>query len=328
MKQKHPNDKKLSEITSNIVSIRENPELDKMNPLTYQEIKESTPPPIEYILYPWLPKQGIAFIYAATGVGKTMFTLNVAYSAASGGNFLKFKCPKPRKVLYVDGEMAYPQLHARFMDVIKQQGELDHKDNWYLLTPDKAIFKLPHICSPEGQEYYSKKIEQLGIELLVLDNLSTLSSIDENNSEQWKIIQDWLVSLRKKGISIIIVHHSGKEKRGYRGTSRMLDCVDTAISLQDLSQSDFENEIINGKKFKISYQKNRSFGGQDALEFEVTLTSSGWHYESIEKTNLVRIAEMFNNKMRQVNIAREMGVDESYVSRMVRKAKDLKMIND
>ncbi len=64
------------------------------------------------------------------------------------------------------------------------------------------------------------------------------------------------------------------------------------------------------------------------MEFEVNLNQFGWSFESLEKTNLCRIAEMFNNKMRQVNIARELGTSEAYVSKMIRKAKDLKMIQD
>ena len=306
----------------NVVSIHANTELNKMNPLTYNEIVASNPIPMQYVVYPWLPTQGIAFIYAATGVGKTLFTLNIAYAIAAGGNFLKFKCPKPRKVLYIDGEMAYSQLHSRFMDVVKQQGALTYPENFHLLTPEKAIFTLPRICSVEGQEYYYKKIVELGIEVLVLDNLSTLSAIDENNSEQWKVIQDWLIYLRSKGISTLIVHHAGKEKRGYRGTSRMLDCADTAISLQDVSSGQMENEVDNEKKFKIEYQKSRSFGGQDSLSFEVSLTAQGWTYESLEKSNTIRIIEMFSElKIKPADIANELGINRSHVYRIIKRAK-------
>ena len=52
------------------------------------DVLGTNPNPLEYAMFPWLPIQGIAFIYAATGVGKTLFTLNVAYAIGSGGDFL------------------------------------------------------------------------------------------------------------------------------------------------------------------------------------------------------------------------------------------------
>lgn len=303
--------------------------LNKIKSITYDEIISSNPGPMEYVMYPWLPKQGIAFIYAATGVGKTLFTLNVAYAIAAGGNFLKYKCPRPRKVLYVDGEMAFTQLHARFMDVVKQQGELFFKDNFYLITPEKAECQLPKICTPEGQEFYAGKIKKLGINVLVLDNLSTLSAIDENNTEQWKVIQDWLLELRARGITVIIVHHAGKEKKGYRGTSRMIDCADTAISLQDVSNNQLENEIKNVRRFKIEYQKSRSFGGQEALSFEVSLSSAGWEFESLEKSNTDRIIEMFSElKIKASDIASELGINRSHVYRIIKKSRAQGLIRD
>jgi len=304
----------------NIQDMGRNPELAHIKPLTYTEMMVEKPIPLENILFPWFPVQGIAFIYAATGVGKTMFTLNIAYAIASGGQFLKYSVPKPRKILYVDGEMAYSQMHDRFTQIVRQQGELYYPDNWNLLTPDKAHpFKLPKICDPKGQEFYNKLIDELGIEVLFLDNLSVLSTIDESSSEEWKPIQDWLIFLRGKGIGVIVVHHAGKDKKGYRGTSRMLDCIDTAISLQDLSESQLETEAVLNKKFKIDYQKARTFGGKDALQFEVTLAPTGWSHQSMEITTMDRIIEMLKLNMSHKEISLELGFTRSYISRLVRK---------
>ncbi len=318
----HPDDRKVSQILAPVTPISVNPELDKIQPLTYKQIIESTPPPREYALFPCIPTQGIVFVYAATGVGKTLFTLNIAYAMASGGDFLKYKAPKARKVLYVDGEMSYVEVHSRFMNIIEQQGAIDslYQDNFFLLTPDKCILKIPKICTPEGQEFFNKKIKELEVEILVLDNLSTLSAIDENNSEQWKFIQDWLTKLRAEGITTIVVHHAGKEKKGYRGTSRMLDCADTAISLQDVSQNESESEVTNTKRFKIEYQKNRGFCGQDAISFEVMLDSKGWTYESLEKSNTRRIIEMHVDlKMKPADIALEIGCSRQNVYKLLKK---------
>lgn len=308
-------------LQNTIEPIRHNKEWDEVQPLTSTDILTSKPSPLSYAIYPWLPIQGIAFIYAATGVGKTLFTLNVAYAVAGGGSFLKYTAPLPRKVLYVDGEMSYVQVHSRFVDIAKQQGDLFFPDNFKLLTPDKSKIRPFKICQPDGQLFYNNIIEKHGIEVLFLDNLSMLSSFDENSSLEWKSIQDWLLDLRAKGVTVVVVHHAGKDKFGYRGTSRMLDAADTAISLQDITFDELEKDKVGSKKFKISYHKARNFGGKDSMPFEATLTSAGWEFESMEKNNTQRIIEMVDMGMKPSQIWKQMGVSETYVYKIIREAR-------
>ena len=321
---------KISEYASpdNIVYIKENSELDKIKGVSYSDLTSSTPSITKYVLSPWLPEQGIAFIYAATGVGKTLFTMNVAYSIANGGSFLKYSAPLPRKVLYIDGEMAFNQVHSRFINIVKEQGELFFPENWCLLTPDKVLpFRLPKICDSIGQDFYNKFIEREKIAVLVIDNLSMLSAIDENKSEDWKPVQDWLLYLRSKGLSIIIVHHAGKNKEGYRGTSRMLDCVDTAISLQDLFEENIESDDVKIKKIKVKYSKSRSFGGEDALPFEIYILKNKWSFRAIERTNIDLVVERLKLGMTQKDISIELKFSRPYISKLTKKAKKDGLLN-
>ncbi len=261
----------------NVTNLRPRPDTSNFIPVNFTGMATDNPPPLEHVFSPCLPTQGIAFIYAPTGVGKTLFTLNLAYAIAGGGNFLKYFCPKPRKILYIDGEMPYGQLHARVMQISRTQGPLDFPDNFMVLTPDKIVpFRMPMIDEEYGQQLYEDLITKYDREVIIFDNLSMLASFDENKSHEWKPIQNWLLSLRAAGKTVIIIHHSGKEKTSYRGTSRMLDCVDTAISLQPITNDELEEESIAGRKFKIVYQKARVFGGKDALPFEVNLHNGIW----------------------------------------------------
>ncbi len=330
---KHPNDKKLSDIKSKIESvipIHLNLEWEKINPMSFKEIINSNPDPIKNILNPWLPEQGLAIIYAEAGVGKTLFTLNVAYAISGGGNFLSFSAPLPKNVLYIDGEMAYAQIHSRFMQIVNQQDKLDDNQNFYLFNGDKIEkpFRLPKISNLTGQEFYNKKIEECNAEVIFFDNLSCLAGIDESDVGQWQLIQDWFLYLRSIGKSVVLVHHSGKDKKGYRGTSKMIDCMDTAISLQKVTQDQLECEKTNSTKFKITYQKNRTFGGKDAYEMEISLSYEGWNSQSIEKTNLIRIVDSLNEGVKQFVIAKEMNVSAAYVSKMAKLARKLKLLKE
>lgn len=311
----------------NVVKLRTFTTAENIIPISFNDINEIDPIPIEYIFYPCLPTQGIAFIYAATGVGKTLFSLNLAYSIAQGGNFLKYIVPKPRKVLYIDGEMAFNQVHSRLMQIKLNHGELDYPENFNLLTPDKIHpFRMPKIDCPHGQQTYDDIFDKYNYELIVIDNLSMLSTFDENKSNEWILIQDWLLKHRSKGRSFIIVHHAGKEKMGYRGTSRMLDCVDTAISLQHIKNDGLEEENISIKKFKVVYEKARLFGDKDILPFEVQLENNKWSYQSMDKTNLEKVVEMVKSKMSQRDIAKELLLPQTTVFRLTKKAKEIGML--
>lgn len=310
--------------TSNVVSINPNADLDadKINVLNFSDLKSSVPAPIEYVLHPVLPIQGIGFIYAATGIGKTLFTLNLAYAIAQGGNFLKYSCQKPRKVLYVDGEMAFNQVHSRVIQISSNQGELDFEENFSLITPDKILpFRVPQIDDEYGQRVYANLLTKFNIEVVIFDNLSMLSSVDENKSNEWKRVQDWLLYLRSIGKTILVVHHAGKDKNGYRGTSKMLDCADVAISLQPCSDEALEENDVKGKKFKIVYQKARLFGGKEALSFEANLEAGVWSHRSIELSILDRVIESLNAGMTQRDMAKELLISQSTVNRLIKKAR-------
>lgn len=313
----------------NVINIRPRPDISNIIPITYDQLCLDTPKDLEYVFSPCLPTQGIAWIYAATGLGKTLFTLNLAYAIAGGGSFLKYNCPKPRKVLYVDGEMPYNQLHSRIMQIAKTQGSLDFPENFRVLTPDKLVpFRVPFIDDQYGQSVYVDIIKKYDIEVIIFDNLSMLSSFDENKSHEFKTIQDWLLYLRSLGKSIVIVHHSGKGG-DYRGTSRMLDCADVAIGLEPVNNNELESDVLNrGKQFTIKYKKSRVFGGADALPFEVTLDAGFWRYRSMEQTELDKVVDLVNMKMSQRDIAKEMVVSLGKVNKLVTKARKIGLLKD
>lgn len=287
--------------------------------IDYNDFINSKLKPIEYVVYPILPTQGIGFIYAATGVGKTFFTLNLAFSISKGGDFLKYKCPLPRRVLYVDGEMAFNQLHQRINQIAKQQGGSYYPTHLNILTPDKILpFAMPEIDTEEGQTTYDSLIEERKIEVVVFDNVSVLSSFDENKSAEWKLIQKWLLKLRSNGKSIILVHHAGKDKNGYRGTSKMLDCVDFAISLQPIQE---DGDSYTGKKFKIDYQKARSFYGSEAQPYEATLENGIWSFRTMNMSLIDQLVQCVNAKMTQRDIAKELGINLSRTHRLIQQAR-------
>ena len=201
--------------------------------------------PKEYILHPIIPEQGLAMIHAKAGVGKTFVALGITYAVATGGSFLDWKAPKPRGVLYVDGEMPASAMQERIQQIHQANGSPDIDIPIDFITYDfQDLMYMPDISYEEGQQLINNAIAE-DTELIIIDNLSCLSSGKENESESWLPIARWLLSLRKRKISVLLLHHSGKHGL-QRGTSKKEDILDTVIML--------DKNIYNGVSKGASFQ--------------------------------------------------------------------------
>ena len=221
--------------------------------------------PREMTLHAFLPAQGLAMLYSKRGVGKTYISLGISVAVASGGEFLTWKAPCARRVLYVDGEMPCSSLQERLSSIIAGSKTIPEDDSLRIITPDLQDRSLPDLASLSGQEMIEEHLE--GVSLLVLDNLSALVRAGkENEGEGWLPVQDWALGLRRRGISVLFVHHAGKSG-SQRGTSRREDLLDSVITLKhpsDYTPSD-------GLRCEVHYEKTRGFFGEEAKPFEVRM---------------------------------------------------------
>ena len=281
-------------------------------------------PPVEHVVKPWFNKRGIAMVAAWRGTGKTYFGLSLAYAIATGGKFLGFEVPEPRRVLYVDGEMDPAEVKA-ILSHTHHAAEVDGNGdptlaatNLRILTHADQDFGIPDLSDPEN-DTGRKQVEAALAEadVLILDNLSTLChSGVENDAESWGTMQQWLVSLRRADKTSLIVHHTGKPKgkngRGdQRGTSRREDVLNASIVLF--------KRLDDWGRFKFEFTKTRGFKAPD--EFVVLIQ----HDKEAGVCRLVRepqdiaekIAELLGQGRTQKAIAKELSLSEPTVSRIV-----------
>src|SRR3990167_5301822 len=235
-------------------------------------------PPREDILAPWLPVQGLTMIYAPRGIGKTHVALGIAYAVANGSTFLNWQAPKPRGVLYLDGEMPATLMQERLRALMKDQQQKS-KALFQLLTPDLQNGAMPDLATHKGQEMLEPYLKD--IDLIIVDNISTLCrNSKENEADSWIPVQDWALKQRAAGKSILFIHHAGKGGN-QRGTSKREDILDTVIALKrpdDYSPKD-------GAVFQIQFEKARGFLGNDAEGFEAKMVMDGnrqeWHTSTL-----------------------------------------------
>jgi hypothetical protein len=90
-----------------------------------------------------------------------------------------------------------------------------------------------NLADPEFQNAILRHCQTYGFNLLCLDNLSTLASgIDENKSIDWEILQPWLLRLRRRLITVLFIHHAGRNNQ-MRGSSKREDPASWVLRLED-----------------------------------------------------------------------------------------------
>jgi hypothetical protein len=198
-------------------------------PLGLQDFLALEVPPREMLLAPILPERSLSMLYAPRGIGKSWLGLSIGLAVASGGSVLRWNAPRPRRVLFVDGEMVLSDLQIRLNSILAGLGTKIPNDGFRVLAADDSELGI-NLGSPEGQRELERHLD--GVDLLILDNLSTLlANGSEGASDAWLPMQNFLLRLRRKGVAVLLVHHAGVNGR-QRGTSRREDALDTVIALR------------------------------------------------------------------------------------------------
>lgn len=275
----------------------------------------------EVILGPWLHSQDLCMIFAARGIGKTHFGLAITYAVATGGKFARWQASKARKVLYLDGELPGGVMQRRLLmhcpDVEPAPGFLR------VFTPDLLPEgrALPDVSTYEGQDAIDALIEP-DTEVVVVDNLSCWARTGrENEAESWGPVSDWMLSLRRRGIAVILIHHAGKGGQ-QRGTSKREDLLDVVIGLS--RPTDYEPS--QGAVFVAEFTKARNLAGPDAESIELKLGGTDdkaeWTWCTVESSTYERVLALAKEGLKPGDIASELNINKSTVSRHMRKARE------
>lgn len=274
-----------------------------------------------YLMRPILPEQGLAMIYAQRGLGKTYLALSIAVAVAAGVDIFnkRWTVPTQRKVLFIDGEMTQSVLQERLKSLA--DSIIDEKkplESLTIITPDMQEHAMPDLSTAEGQAYIDEHL--MDVDLIIIDNLSALCcSYKENEADSWVPIQQWLLQLRRRGKTVLIIHHANKNG-SQRGTSRKEDVLDTVIELRGRTGDDHEN----GASFEVHYSKSRGFYGNEAKPFILSFTknpegNSGWIVQEYDHELLTVAQRLKDEGMTQREIAEKLNVSPSKINRTLKQ---------
>ncbi len=274
-------------------------------------------PPRELLLAPWLPEKGLAMVYGPRGIGKTHLSLGIAYAVATGGTFLSWRAPRPRRVLVIDGEMPAVVLQGRLAAIVAAS-DLEPPASDFLRVLPMDLQDGGGLDLSDEAFHPALDVAMAGAELLIVDNISTLARGGrENEAESWLPVQQWALAQRRAGRSVVFIHHAGKGGQ-QRGTSRREDVLDTVVALR--RPPDYRPD--EGARFEVHFEKARGFHGGEAKPFEATLTlQDGWTTRDLADADLARVMALTSQGMAVRDIADELGMSKSTVSRLQAKGR-------
>jgi putative DNA primase/helicase len=287
---------------------------------TVAEVLTMEIPPLDYLMEPWLTTSSVGELHAQRGVGKTRFAMAVAQALASGQDFLRWKVKRPVRVLYVDGELPGALLQKRLQLLGPPSPNLRVVSRDLLLRQNVV---LPDLGSEEGRAFLDRVIAQQQSEVVILDSLSTLiHSGAENEAESWAPVQAWLLALRFRGVAVIFIAHEGHQRGRARGTSKREDTLDFTLGLE-LKDGDITAEQSTEVSFVLNFTKKRELNGRDAAPLLLHLStaasgSSVRRWEFVGERARQQIKDLQKQGLKQKQIAKEVGLSQSQVSRILR----------
>ncbi len=153
--------------------------------------------------------------------------------------------------------------------------------------------------------------------MLILDNLSALCrGLEENSNDDWEFILPWLLDLRRKRVTVIVVHHAGRNGQ-MRGGSKREDAAHWILSLRDDTNDDGQKALIS------IFTKCRNCAPKETPPLCWTLDLSGGQltYTCAVRTGIEHLIALVTDGLDSASdIAEILNVSKGTVSKWAKKA--------
>lgn len=227
-------------------------------------------------------------------------------------------CPDHVPVLYIDGEMALDLTQYRSNGLQLALGNVNYLHHEHQFNTHGACL---NIGEHEDRQRISSLLQQGGYKVLILDNLSSLASgIDENKGTDYEPLSHWLLDLRRRKITVIVIHHAGRSGL-MRGHTKREDACSWIIELRDARQ-----DGDTGAKFVSHFAKPSRNTGEPLPDLLWHFTSDAEgrthiHCETAQVTEYEQfIQHVLEGVTTQADIAEMMSKHRGCVSKWATKA--------
>jgi hypothetical protein len=217
-----------------------------------------------------------ALLNATTGIGKTNFSMALFGHIGAGKDFLHWRCPRPRQVLYIDGEMSRKLFRDRIADVVRRLGAAPVATYFF----NKAdVENFAPLNTPEGQAAIWQLIAEIErrsgqpLDAVCFDSIMALLLGDMKEEDAWRNTMPLVHALTKRQIGQLWIHHTGHDtSRGY-GTKTREWQLDTVMHLDEIKRPDTD------VSFSLIFPKARERTPDNRGDFtdvDIALVNDQW----------------------------------------------------
>ena len=272
--------------------------------------------PTLVVLYPNIVLEGdLCIIFGQSGIGKTIFAMQVARDIAAKG----------KRVLYADFEMTQRQLSLRYESP-------DFPSTFFRADMDGNH---PADDVPKGIE--TAAVATLA-EVVFIDNITALSQSLDKGADAGSLMASLNALKKKYNWTLIVLNHVPKMFSGavplslsaIQGSAKLNQLIDDAVGL---GQSHKDGSLVYVKQCKwrngevvldadnvALYERAKNGEGNLCFTFRGFDTEAA-HLETTstnEREGLkARVKELSSRGMKQQDIAKECGITQSKVSRLL-----------
>lgn len=211
-----------------------------------------------FIIEPFFPSGGLCLLHGKRGIGKSMLTMAMARSVATGDPFLGMFPSRQGNVVVIQLDMVESVYHDR----LQINPEYYSFDNWYTVTgsvnfSDKRV---------NTNTQWVKEVNGVAPELIIIDTLRKAHRWDENSSDTPAKFYNKLRDLFGF-VSVVMVHHDRKTQgdmlgvdasEAFRGSGAWLDDVDCGLHI-----------VKNGRYVDVKFSKTRTCEDPGTVPCEV-----------------------------------------------------------
>ena len=194
-------------------------------------------PEREVFVQDWAERKRLTILGGREKVGKSLIVIDMMIHLAKGEDFLELNVPQPRRVLYVQQELAEIDLQNRLKRMLADEvpNNLFHK------TTTGDVMK---IDNPDHRQILHNDIEEIRPDLVVFDPYQTFHTKRENSNEDMNAVLDYFYEIiHRFNCGVFLIHHFSKpgeaERTGahqFRGAGALGDRPDILICMNKLDK--------------------------------------------------------------------------------------------
>lgn len=233
----------------------------KKTPLTPAEWLSREHEPQDPLLGDLFTTSSRILLAAETGAGKTMFGIACAFAMTLGEDFLRWKSKRQARVLYIDGEMPIDLMMERIA-LACDWFDVDPPEEDLIILSREDYEDMPPLDTEEGQDWLDEKIDRLGpFDFIIFDNLMALCTSVMKEEDSWLKVKEYVLSLTRRQIGQLWVHHTGHEKGRSYGTKTREWQMDTVI-IGEIAEKSLSASM------KLTFSKTRRRKPRNWSDFE------------------------------------------------------------